>query len=180
MADMEALTPTQTSEKDSLDTQWELRCGVLYKAWVQVRYHRRRQRFFDLADKVTKSLTVALGASLLGRYFNAWLPWLAVSITTLGLFALVFGYGDRKQMHKELAESAATLVSDIEAVPAGELTAARVATWHSRYAQLCAKAPPPLKSLTLMCEAEQSAADGYPGHVRLPWCLRRWLADFKS
>jgi hypothetical protein len=162
------------------DAMWEQRCGLLFKAWVQVRYHRRRQRFFDLADKATKSATVVLGASLMGQYFRDLLPWLATAITSLGLLALVFSYGDRKQQHKELAEQAAALVAAVELVPAGALAPDGVAAWGADYARLCAKSPPPLKTLSLLCEAEQSAADGHPLHVSRPALLRRWTADFKS
>ena len=159
---------------------WGQRCGVLYKAWVQLRYHRRRQRFFDLADKATKALTLLLGASMIGTWLRDFLPFVAAAISFMGLLALVFGYGDRKQLHKELAEQAATLIGGIEQVPAGELTPTKTAAWSSEFAKLCAKAPPPLKTLTLICEHEQSAADGHPDHVRQPAWPRRLLADFVS
>lgn len=176
----EPTTPASTDDDERADAVWAQRCGVLHKAWVQVRYHRRRQRFFDLADKVTKSLTVLLGASLLGQSLKDWLPLMASAISGLGLLALVFGYGDRKQLHKELAEQAATLVGAIEQVPAGELTPGRSAAWGADYARLCAKAPPPLKTLSILCEREQATADGNPDHVALPSWYRRIAADFIS
>lgn len=170
----------QALEDARADTVWEQRCAVLGKAWVQVRYHRRRQRFFDLVDKLTKSMTVLLGASLLGQELKNYLPFVASAISALGLLALVFGYGDRKQAHKELAEQAANLIASVEIVPAGLLNAGGVAQWGADYARLCAKTPPPLKTLMLICEREQSAADGHPEHVPLqPW-HKRLLADFKS
>lgn len=166
------------SEAD--DAIWTERCNTLFHAWVQVRYHRRRQRFFDLADKITKSLTVLLGASLLGQWLKDYLPWVAACISALGLLALVFGYGDRKQQHKELAEQAANLVGAIEQVPAGQLTPAVVANWKADYARLCAKAPPPMKTLTVLAEHEQSVANGHPDHIKRPNCLARLVADFVS
>ncbi|WP_278653139.1 hypothetical protein, partial [Pandoraea pnomenusa] len=90
---------------------WEQRCSMLFKAWVQLRYHRRRQRFFDLVDKTSKAATLLFGALLFGQYLR-FLPWLATGISALGLMALVFGYGDRKQQHKELAEQSARLVGE--------------------------------------------------------------------
>lgn len=172
---------TLSDEEDQrLDAYWVQRCATLRNAWVQVRYHRRRQRFFDLVDKLTKAVTVVLGASLMGRYVADALPIVATAITSFGLLALIFGYGDRKQQHKELAEQAAHLVSTIEQVPAGELTPAKVAGWGADYARLCSKSPPPLKTLSLMCEHEQAVADGHPNHVAKPGFFRRFVADFKS
>jgi hypothetical protein len=175
-----ATTAPNTEEDLRLDACWVSRCATLRNAWVQVRYHRRRQRFFDLVDKLTKALTVVLGASLMGQYFAVALPIVATAITSLGLLALIFAYSDRKQQHKELAEQAAHLLSAIEQVPVGDLTPAKVAGWGADYARLCAKAPPPLKTLSLICESEQAMADGHPQHVAVPNFLWRMVANFKS
>ena len=135
---------------DEADAVWAARCGVLYQAWVQLRYHRARQRFFDLVDKATKAATVLLGATLFGQALKDHLPFVAGAISALGLLALVYGYSDRKQLHKELSENAAELISDIEKLSAGALTPEMVAGWRAAYARLCAKAPPPLKVLMLL------------------------------
>jgi hypothetical protein len=160
------------------DDTWAQRCGVLHKAWVQLRYHRKRQRYWDIVDKLTKSATVVLGGSLLGKWMQDRLPLAAGAISALGLLALVFGYTDRKQIHKEISAQGAALIASIESVPAGELTPSKVAMWNAEYARLCANAPPALKSLTLMCEREQATADGHPEHVpQLPFYWR-WLCHF--
>lgn len=161
------------------DTVWKQRCAFLTKFWVQVRYHRRRQRFYDLMDKGTKAVTLILGASLFGKNLN-FMPWVATGISALGAMALVFGYSDRKQLHKELAEQAASMVADIEAVPTGQFNAQSTAEWASQYARFCAKAPPPLKTLTLICEREQAILEGHPEHVANPFWLRRCLAQVVS
>jgi hypothetical protein len=156
------------------DPVWTSRWDVLHKSWVQLRYHRARQRFFDLADKTTKAVTVLLSATLFGQALKEHLPWVAGAISALGLLALVYTYSDRKQLHKELAEAAAKLIGDIEQVPAGALTPALVAGWRADFARLCAKAPPPLKTLTIMCEREQAISEGQPDHVPLqPWHRRQ-------
>ena len=147
-----------------LDSMWKQRCALLYKAWVQVRYHRREQRFFDLMDKATRALTVGLAASMLAMPL-IWLPWIAAAILSVGLLALVFGYADRKQLHQELAEQAVGLVAKIEEVEFAKLAPDVVTRWAALHARFCAKAPPPLKALTLLCEHEQSVADGFPDHV---------------
>lgn len=172
------LQPSQYSDALA-DTVWQQRCSLLYKAWVQVRYHRRRQRFFDLIDKATKATTLVLGATLFGKHLAS-LNWVATGISALGLMALVFGYGDRKQLHKELAEQAAGFVAAIEELPARNLSVEVVARWSADYARFCAKAPPPLKTLTLVCEREQSVLDGHANHVAVQPFWRRWLSQVKA
>lgn len=165
--------PSSADDDQAADERWAERCAVLGKAWVQIRYHRYRQRFFDLADRISKCLTIVLGASLFGQYVANVVPWLATAITSIGLLALVFGYSDRKNLHKSLAEQAASLAEEIERVPASELDAVLTAGWAADYLKLCASAPPPLKTLSLICEGEQAAADGHKDHVPQPnWCLR--------
>ncbi|WP_265283506.1 hypothetical protein [Verminephrobacter aporrectodeae] len=177
----ELLIDRAAVSQDALDeVAWDKRCGVLHKAWVQLRYHRRRQRFFDLADKLTKSLTVLLGFSLLAPSLKDLQPLVGLAISSLGLLALAFEYGDRQRLHKELAEQAAALVGAIEQVPAGELTPACTASWAADHALLCAKAPPPLKTLSILCEREQATSVGYPEHVPLPHWYQRVVANFIS
>ena len=173
-----SVTPEPFSDA-LMDDMWVQRCGLLYKTWVQVRYHRRRQRFFDMVDKGSKATTLLLGASLFGKHLNT-LNWVATGISALGLMALVFGYGDRKQAHKELAEQAAGIAAAIEEVPVGNLSPDVIAQWAGQYARFCSKAPPPLKTLTVLCEHEQSCMDGHPDHIARPWLWRRLLSQVKG
>lgn len=168
------------SDLDSTWTEhtWNRRCEVLYKANVTYRYHRKRQRFFDLLDKGTKAATVLLGASLLGESLKQHLPLVAAAISGLGLLALVFGYGDRKQAHKELSESAMQFVAKIEEAGTAKLTDELASQWEAELARLNAKEPPTLKTLVTLCEHEQSTANGHPGHVPLPCWRKRVFADF--
>lgn len=172
--------PHPTTYSEALaDTVWQKRCALLYQAWVQLRYHRKRQRFFDLTDKGTKTVTLVLGASLFGEHVAS-LKWVATGISALGLMALVFGYDERKQAHKELADQAAALAAAIEALPARDVSVEATAEWAAQYARLCANAPPQLKTLTLLCEREQSTVDGHPNHIPLPPWWRRWTAQIKA
>nr|WP_295782188.1 hypothetical protein [Rhodoferax sp.] len=157
---------------------WEKRCAALHLAYVTYRYHRRRQRFFDLLDKGTKSATVLLGASLLGQSIKDHLPLVASAISGLGLFALVFGYSDRKQAHKELAEMAIKLAGDIERTVVGEITETAVGRWALEQSAINAKEPPPLKTLVIICEHEQALSVGQKDHVPQPNWMRRFVADF--
>ena len=169
-----------TTIEEIPDDVWNRRCVLLHCAYVSYRYHRRRQRFFDLIDKGTKSLTVALGASLIGDTLKRFAPLAASAISVIGLLALVFGYSDRKQAHKELAEMAMQIVAAIEKTPTPKLNAEAVSDWSAEMARMNAKEPPTLKTLVIMCEHEQSTAAGHPDHVPMPRWHKRLFADFVS
>lgn len=158
------------------DYLWNRRGDILFKTWVQLRLNRKRQRFFDLIDKATKALTIVLGGTLFGRYMTA--PEVGVGVVALGLLALVFGYSDRKQMHKELAERAAEIIQSVEKVPPGNITDQLVADWTASHAALIGKSPPPLKILTQICEHEQSVAGGNPPIIPCPNWLLCWVRHF--
>jgi len=165
---------------DIPDHVWDSRCDLMHRAYVTYRYHRRRQRFFDLLDKGTKSLTVALGASLIGDSLKRFAPLAASAISLLGLLALVFGYSDKKQTHKELAEMAMQIIASIEKTPVSKLNTESLSEWSAEMARLNAKEPPTLKTLVTICEHEQSTAVGHADHIKLPKWHRRVLADFVS
>jgi hypothetical protein len=173
---METTSPAQ----QPWQALWTRRHDVLHRAYVTYRYHRRRERFFDLVDKVSNAVTVLLAASLLGKALEDQQPLVASVISALGLMNLVFGYGDRKQTHKELAVNAMQIVGRIEQVPIQQLDEQHAGAWEVELAQLNAQEPPQLKTLVVLCEREQAATIGHPDHVPLPPWHKRLLADFKA
>lgn len=165
---------------DEYPPGWERRCAVLNRVKVTSRYHRRRQRFFDFLDKGTKAATVLLGASLFGEQLRQFLPWVATAISSLSLLNLVYGYSDRKQAHKELAEAAFFLAAKIEESSISVLNDTLAGLWAAELERLNAKEPPALKTLVIICEHEQCTAEGHPNHVPRPHWFKRLIADFFS
>ncbi|MCF8169426.1 MAG: hypothetical protein K9K38_01220 [Rhodoferax sp.] len=105
-----------------------------------------------------------LGASLLASFVKDTAPLVGAGVSALGLLALVFGYTDRKQRHKELAESFALLQARVEAV--GEVAQPeQLNLWHSELHQLNTKEPPALSTLVVLCQNEIAIAEGHPGSV---------------
>lgn len=132
---------------------------AVYMSKLGFLYHRKRERFFDLCDKLTKSLTVLLGASLLATYIREYVPFVGVTVSGIGLLALVFGYSDRKQKHKELAEAYAVLQSTIASL-GSKYEESDLNKWHNELQQLNAKEPPTLGTLVVLCQNEIAIAEG--------------------
>ena len=152
-------TTQKVSSMNSADDYSDRRHEVVYCSKLGFLYHRKRERFFDLCDKATKSLTVLLGASLLASYVRDAAPVVGATVSAIGLLALVFGYTDRKQRHKELAEAFAGLLAKVE-IAGVACTLADVNQWLGELHQLNAKEPPTLGTLVVLCQNEIAIAEG--------------------
>lgn len=167
-------------DADVFHDLWHRRHGLTFKLAVSYRYHRKRQRFFDLVDKATKAATVLAGASLLGETVKNNLPLAAAVISSLGLVSLVFGYGDRKQAHKEMAESFMHLQAKVDEAGLTDFTAAQLAQWEAECSRLDAREPPDLQALVTICQNEQATATGNAAHVYPLPLHQRLLASLVS
>jgi len=147
--------------------------NTAYLAKLGFFYQRRRERFFDLLDKYTKALTVLLGASLLAEYVQANVPVIGALVSAIGLMSLVFGYSDRKQVHKSLAEEYAVLLTKIEGVGASYVES-DLNLWQAELQRLNAKEPPTLGTLVVLCQNEIAVAMGQAEFVKSV----RWYKSF--
>lgn len=163
-ADHPSVTPQEVSATMETTAEDDRRHGAVYGAKLGLLYHRKRERFFDLCDKLSKSFTVVLGASLLAEHVRAITPAIGALVSAVGLLALVFGYSDKKQRHKELAEEYALLQARIEACGT-TCTMAEANQWHSDLHRLNAKEPPTLGTLVVICQNEIAIAEGKPDSV---------------
>lgn len=112
-------------------------------------------------------------------YVKEWLPLLAALISGLSLLALVFGYGDRKQAHKELSEVFMALRSRMQAVGQRQFTAGQIDAWCADMEAINAKEPPSLWLLVSICEFEEHVARGHPPLLK-PSRQQRFLAHWLS
>jgi hypothetical protein len=155
---------------DEWNRVWACRCELLNWARITYRYHRKRQKFFDMADKLTQVAAVTGGVAVLGKTVSEYLPWIGGGISLVGLLALVFGYSDKRQCHKEIAERANRLTGDICSLSINALDEKQISVWERVRAEIDLSEPPNLKTLVQKCEWEQAVADGHPNHTKEP----RW------
>lgn len=156
------------------DAEWtrlyKRRAELLNWAGITYRYHRKRQRFFDWMDKLTQVAAVAGGVAVLGKSLAEYLPWVGAGISLTSLLALIYGYGDRRQSHKELAEEAISFSGKIQSTPLADLDESCLCAWEVARAAIDLREPPNLKTLVSKCEWEQATSEGHPNHVAAP----RW------
>ena len=157
---------------------WRRRCVMLNWAGLTYRYHRKRQRFFDVMDKLTQAAAVGGGVAVAGKTLPDNLPLVGGLIAFTGLLALVYGYGDKRQCHKELAEQAIQLAGAIESLPVRQLTEDQGCAWERVRTTIDLREPPNLKTLVSKCEWEQAVADGHPNHVARPGWLSQLHMHF--
>lgn len=150
---------------------------VYLQADLDARYNRKRQRFWDLLDKGTKAITILCGGAVFGQFLGKHYYWWGAAVAGLGLMSLVYGFSDRKQAHKELAEASIQLMGRIEEKPHA-WTEELVAQWRKESSLIQAKEPPCLTSLVWVCEYEQAMAIGRTDVPAVPWFRRltaQWL-----
>lgn len=164
-------------EHEYLNQRWH---DIRFQAQVSYLYHRKRQRHWDLLDKGTKGAAIVLGAGTMAQALSAYVPWLGGAISGLGLLSLVYGYSDRKQQHRELADDYARFAAEIESIGPRDYTEAHLNKWAARQQELNAKEPPTLHTLTTLCQNTVTAVlNSNLPLVKVPW-YKRTLADFVS
>ena len=164
-------TTTATNEHltdEQYQQVWNRRCELLNWAGITYRYHRKRQRFFDVMDKLTQAAAVGGGVAVAGKTLPDNLPLVGGFIAFTGLLALVYGCGDKRQCHKELAEQAIQLAGVIQTLPVQQLTEDQLAAWEKVRTSIDLREPPNLKTLVSKCEWEQAVAEGQKNHTSRP------------
>jgi hypothetical protein len=160
----------------SQDELWERRHKLVYTLSVGLRYHRHRQRFFDLLDKGTKAVTVFFGASVFSVHVADSLPLIAAIISGTGLLSLVFSYAEKRQVHHEMASAYMLLRASIQS-HGWPCDATHLNAWEAELDKLTAKSPPTLSTLVLRCQNEENAVLGHhPSGPIGP--VRSWLVHW--
>ncbi len=152
---------------------------LLFAVRRSVRYHNRRVRFLDVAQK---ALTIISFAGGLGA-FVLLMRMLDETGTLAAIFAavsasasllnLVARFAERARLHSDLARQFITLEKDIVAAQASAEAAAFV-EFTRRRLDIEANEPPILRVLDILCHNEQLRAMGYPWteQVKVAWYQR--------
>lgn len=168
-----------TFTEAELDHAFAKRCDALYRAELSALYHQKRERFFELADKLGKAASLIGGSAALWKIGNEnFVAAMAACVTTSSALSLVFSFSERSKRHSELAQGFRTIISEILAKSEFDITPVDAGAWMSKVCALEVKEPPSLSALTVLCQNELAIAKGAENKVRPQNMSTRLLAHF--
>jgi hypothetical protein len=162
---------------------WKLREGTVYRCRLSSRYHRRRERFYDLADRITNAVVLIAGSAAFAAAANADFVKVAGLLAALaGATTLVFGFSEKARRHSGFASSYKLIESEILKVGDFDYTEEQVNAWRSRIAEIESGEPPALRALIVLCQNDIAIAEGEWGKFTQLPRHKEWFAhlvDFK-
>ena len=150
---------------------------LLFNVRASVRYHFRRQRFFDNVNTVMLTVAALAGfATTVGviSEMYAVARWTSVVTGAVSAMQLVFGPGRAARSHSDLAREFIQLERRVVSAGATELQNLR-----DERLRIESGEPPHYRTLNLICHNEVVRATGESEqeYVDIPWLLRV-LAQF--
>ena len=150
---------------------------------ISILYHRKRERFFALCDRVAKACALVSGTaafqalrSSTDHDGNTWALVIVLAFTLPSLLSLCFGWGDMARKHASLAESFSRLIASISGTC--NPTEKDLHEWNSQIGMIEAGEPAALTCLVSICQNQIAIAAGQFDKVsRLKW-YQRWFAHF--
>ena len=157
--------------------------ALLFSIRRSVRYHHRRQRFFDNVHHWKTALALLAGSATMVTllpHVDTRLPLaFAALVTVLSTLDLVWGTTLKARLHTDLARRFLELERTITLTK--DPTEADLRTWAAQRLLIKAEEPPVLRVLTLLCHNEVLLAmDGPRSELYDVPGFKRLLAPFMT
>lgn len=171
-------------EESDFEYLWKRRHEILYRIELSALYHQKRERFFELCDKLAKAMAVIGGSAALANLGGASMVKVAAAIITVtSTLSLVLGFSDRARRHAEFARSFRELEGEVVALGERDFAEPDLNAWMARTRALESTEPPALSALVRLCQNELALAQGHPESVHPVAMHQRYLAhlfDFSA
>lgn len=148
--------------------------ALFWNVQVSVRYHMRRQAFFERWSRVTSATGVIFGSTAMAAAFSslhvhpALIASTGALVTVASVVDLVVGTASMARKHEELKRKFIELQADIECHPSE--APEDMLAWNRRKLQIEMEEPPTYFALAVLCENEQGRATEDVGdRASLPW-----------
>ena len=170
-------TDMDQPSSDESDYLWKSRSDLMHRLEVSVRYHRKRESYFDMLDRWTKAIAIVGGSAALADIGGReTVRWAAAIIATTSTAALVFGFSEKARLHNDLAAQFGVLESSIARRGERGFLENDLNTWNSELRMIETREPPILSTLARICEEENYRARGHSTTDKVP-AYRRWFAQ---
>ncbi|MYN04243.1 hypothetical protein GTP41_19305 [Pseudoduganella sp. DS3] len=132
---------------------------VKFRAELSALYHQKRERFFELFDKLSKVANLFAGSAALWKAADSKsLSAVAIVMSVSSALALVFSWSERARRHSELARSYRDVLTKIALEGEESLELKTINSWASELCAIEAKEPPSLAALVVACHNELAIA----------------------
>lgn len=160
------------------EENWQKRFDIVYKCQLSSLYHRKRERFYSLLDKISNALALIAGTSAMSELLpSAQAKAIAGAIVAaVTLPGIVFTWADKARAHALLASKFIALESEI--IGAGILTSSQLDKFSEQALKLEVEEPPQLSALTRLCQNEIAFAMGEKGSINKLSFRERLFAHF--
>jgi hypothetical protein len=141
----------------------EDRYRLLFSVRRSVRYHCRRQQFFDRLDSSTSFANLVLGsAAIVALMKDSQLYGVPVAalVTILSSINLVVGYSRKARLHERLAYKFVDLEKKIISINVSDFTEANLAELTAERLNIETEEPPIKVILDSICHNEMLRAEG--------------------
>jgi hypothetical protein len=173
--------PDDISHSEVTDAEyqhnWARRHDSIYRMQLSVLYHRKRERYFDMIERLLQALVTASasgGVALLLAAQNdkGYELWFVAAAAVVSMFQLAYAPAARARQHAQLASDYQSLWS--ESVAVGEFWSAQMCdSVQSKWLRIGTSSPPQLGALVVDCENELALAyDSKENIRRLPLHMR--------
>jgi len=175
-------TSAKPTASQTRNEQEDEKFNLLFGVRRSIRYHNRRERFFDRLHKVTTFLSALSGTATIAAVFaKAGPPWtigFAALVAIFSVMDLVVGTSAAARRHNDLARRFFALEKQI--ISLKTLTDDDLIAFKTARLDIEAEEPPPLKVLDVVCHNELLRAMGYDRTEFIPikWYQRLFCQFF--
>lgn len=160
---------------------WKERSSVLLKIELSALYHLKRERFFELLDKISKAISVIGGSAALWKStqnHGNFLEIVASIITVTSALSLVLSFSDRSRRHSEFARNYRKILIDVHKKGSRGFNEEDLNQWMAQICEIEMGEPLALSTLVIICQNELAVArDAEEVIVPIPF-WKRMFAHF--
>jgi hypothetical protein len=153
------------------DYLWEKRDKLIFKLELSALYHLKRERFFDILDKMFKAISLIGGSAAIFKISEIeTVKYIAASITITSSLSLVLSFSDRSKKHAEFAKNYRKLNSTVLRVGERDFDENHIKEWEADACDIESSEPLALSTLTVICQNELAISRGDTKSVcKVPW-----------